>query len=77
MRPSRVFDAQNARSDEASFSTRAITAANGGPEIWPGSHRDPAEPDLEAERRIAAPPIQLEAPAGAVAFRDHRCAHSP
>ena len=27
MRPSRVFDAQNARSDEASFSTRAITRA--------------------------------------------------
>ena len=70
-------DDSRATAINVNFSTRAITAANGGPEIWPGSHRDPAEPDLEAERRAAAPPIQLEAPAGAVAFRDHRCAHSP
>jgi hypothetical protein len=55
------------------FSTREISSENGGPEIWPASHLDggePEDPASQAARRGAgSPPIHLEMPVGAVAFR--------
>jgi ectoine hydroxylase-related dioxygenase (phytanoyl-CoA dioxygenase family) len=69
------IESQRATTINVNFSTRAIDRANGAVEIWPGSHRDPGEPALCASRRQEVPPIQLEAPVGAVAFRDHRMWH--
>ena len=68
-------ESRRAKAINVNFSTREILAENGGPEVWPGSHHDPMDPDPAAPRRLEAPPLQLEVPAGGVAFRDHRMWH--
>ena len=59
------------------FSTRDICCDNGATEVWPGSHLDGAEPEQRsaqaARRALGFPPIQIEMPMGAVAFRGASC----
>ena len=55
------------------FSPRDICCENGATEVWPGSHMDGADPEQQAAQEArqgqGSPPIQIEMPAGAVAFR--------